>query len=115
MSKLYPSGALWLPERGIALIADLHLGFALAHRRRGELWPLTDGGAKARLAELCNELQPKTLVLVGDVIYAPRPCPEEEELIGGTLNAISKRTQVICVAGNHDRRQTIKPNGERKA
>ena len=66
MIELHPSGALWLPARRTALIADLHLGFAWAQRRRGELWPLTDAGAKVRLEALCDELKPKTLVLVGD-------------------------------------------------
>jgi metallophosphoesterase superfamily enzyme len=106
MIELHPSGALWLPGRGIALIADLHLGFAWAQRRRGELWPLTDGGAQARLAALCEELKPETLVLVGDIIHAPNPSPEEAALIAASLELPAR---VICVAGNHDRGQNFLP------
>ncbi|MBL8237937.1 MAG: metallophosphoesterase [Bryobacterales bacterium] len=101
MIELHPSGALWLPEQGTALIADLHLGFTWAQRRRGELWPLTDGGAKAKLRRLCAELRPSTLVLVGDVVHAPNPAAEEAQLIQETLGQVS--AELICVAGNHDR------------
>ena len=109
MIELHPSGALWMPERRIALIADLHLGFAWAQRRRGELWPLTDAGAKLRLEALCDDLKPQILVLVGDIIHAPKPDPEEAKLIGDTLESIRKRTELICVAGNHDRGQKYQP------
>jgi uncharacterized protein len=109
MIELHPSGAIWLPGQGTALIADLHLGFAWAQRRRGELWPLTDAGAKAKLEWLCEELQPKRLVLVGDIIHAPQPSPEEATLIENTLESIRKRTELICVAGNHDRGQNYRP------
>ena len=102
MIELHPSGALWLPEQGTALIADLHLGFAWAQRRRGELWPLTDAGAKEKLDALCRDLNPQTLVLVGDIIHAPNPSPEEAQLIAATLNI---KPQIIYVAGNHDRGQ----------
>ena len=102
MIELHPSGALWLPEQGAALIADLHLGFAWAQRRRGELWPLTDAGAKEELDALCRDLNPQTLVLVGDIIHAPNPSPEEAQLIAATLNI---KPQIIYVAGNHDRGQ----------
>lgn len=102
MIELHPSGALWLPGERTALIADLHLGFAWAQRRRGELWPLTDAGAKVKLDALCRDLNPQTLILVGDVIHAPNPSPEEARLIGETLD---RSLQIICVAGNHDRGQ----------
>lgn len=105
MISLHPSGALWLPEERTALLADLHLGFAWAQRRRGELWPLTDAGARERLQSLCDELRPRRLVLVGDIVHAPRPAPEEAALIAGTLDMLRARTELICVAGNHDRGQ----------
>ena len=105
MIELHPSGGLWLPGQGTALLADLHLGFAWAQRRRGELWPLTDGGARERLESLCRDLRPAQLVLLGDVIHAPHPGPDEARLIADTLAALSQLTEVICVAGNHDRGQ----------
>lgn len=109
MIELHPSGALWLPEQGTALLADLHLGFAWAQRRRGELWPLTDGGARQRLEAVCAQLRPQTLVLVGDIIHAPKPGPEEATIIQETLESLRKQTSLITVAGNHDRGQNFLP------
>lgn len=105
MIELHPSGALWLPEQGTALIADLHLGFTWAQRRRGELWPLTDGGAKDKLRALCDDLRPAKLILVGDIIHAPNPATEEAQLIQETLGEVN--AELICVAGNHDRGQNF--------
>ncbi len=103
MIELHASGAAWLPEERTAIVADLHLGFAWAQRRRGELWPLTDAGARERLVALCEELRPRRLVLAGDVVHAPNPAPEEARLIDGTLAELAARAEVICLAGNHDR------------
>jgi metallophosphoesterase superfamily enzyme len=103
MIELHPSGALWLPSISTALIADLHLGFAWAQRRRGELWPLTDAGAAAGLSALRDQLRPATIVLLGDVVHAPNPSPEEDAVINETLRSLESRSRIICVAGNHDR------------
>jgi uncharacterized protein len=105
MIELHPSGAAWLrPERTL-ILADLHLGFAWAQRRRGELWPLTDAGARDRLEALCAALEPERIVLAGDIIHAPGAGPDEEALIHGTLRMLRARAELICVAGNHDRGQ----------
>ncbi len=109
MIELHPSGAAWLPEQGTALLADLHLGFAWAQRRRGELWPLTDAGARDRLLSLCDELRPRRLVLAGDIVHAPNPAPEEARSIDDTLAALRQRTELICLAGNHDRGRDFAP------
>ncbi len=108
MIELHPSGAIWLPGQATALVADLHLGFAWAQRRRGELWPLTDAGARRALEGLCDELRPKTVVLAGDIIHAPRPGPEEAQLIADTMASLRERAEVVCVAGNHDRGQNFR-------
>ena len=44
----HPSGALWIPESRTLLVADLHLGYGWAQRRRGELGPLADFRAAIR-------------------------------------------------------------------
>lgn len=97
------SGALWLDASRTALIADAHLGYAWAQRRRGELGPLADGGIREKLAELMDELAPRELVFLGDVVHAPKPAPGERELIEGILGGLRERVTVRIVRGNHDR------------
>ncbi|HEU0122658.1 MAG TPA: metallophosphoesterase [Bryobacteraceae bacterium] len=109
MSSLHPSGALWLPASRTVLLADLHLGFAWAQRRRGELWPLTDAGARTGLEWLCDQLLPARIVLVGDIVHAPFPSAEEAAVIDGTLDALRARAELICLAGNHDRGRGFLP------
>jgi metallophosphoesterase superfamily enzyme len=87
----------------VLLLADTHLGYAWAQRRRGELGPLVDGGARARLEALLAELAPRELVLAGDVVHAPNPHPEERSIVEDTLRHLMARTRLTIVRGNHDR------------
>lgn len=97
------SGALWLAEERTAIIADAHLGYAWAQRRRGELGPVADGGIGERFEALLAELAPRRMVFLGDVVHAPEPAPDERRLIERQLRELSKRVEVHIVTGNHDR------------
>ncbi len=97
------SGALWIPESKTAIVADAHLGFSYAQRRRGELGPLADSRARDKLFHLCDDVQPREIVFLGDLVHAPRPCAPEREWIEDTLNRLSERAALIAVRGNHDR------------
>lgn len=107
MTELHPSGALWLPDTGTVLLADLHFGYAWAQRRRGQLGPLVDGGAAERVMEIIGELGATRAVLLGDIVHAPKPAPEERKWIESALAAIQARAELICVLGNHDRAFTV--------
>ena len=99
----HPSGALWLPSERAVVIADVHLGFGWAQRRRGELGALQDGLVPARMEAVIDELAPRRIVLLGDIVHAPRPAPEERELITGVLRRLEARAELTLVRGNHDR------------
>ncbi len=99
----HASGALWLPETGVALVADAHLGYGWAQRRRGALGPVRDSASDKKLAAMMDELQPKKIVFLGDLVHAPKPAPGERAAIEETLRAILNKTEVIAVRGNHDR------------
>lgn len=101
--EAHPSGALWLPESLTLLIADLHLGYSWAQRRKGELGPLVDEQTRARLLSVVDEFSPRRIVFVGDIVHAPRPCSEEREWICAVLFELSVRAELIAVRGNHDR------------
>ncbi len=99
----HASGALWLPETRTALLADVHLGYGWAQRRRGQLGPVEDGGIRDKLTAVIDELEPKLLVFLGDLVHAPKPAAEERALVEGTLCSIAARAGLIVVRGNHDR------------
>src|SRR5690349_11353616 len=84
----HASGALWLPDRRTVLVADVHLGFGWALRRRGQLGPVSDAGVGRKLASVAAELQPETIVFLGDLVHAPRPTPQERDLVETTLGAL---------------------------
>jgi uncharacterized protein len=101
--QAHASGAAWLPRARAMLIADLHLGYAWAQRRRGELGPVSTGGIEERLFSALAELEPEELVVLGDLVHAPRPGPAEFAHISETVFQMRQRTRVTLVAGNHDR------------
>ncbi|MBY0503780.1 MAG: metallophosphoesterase [Bryobacteraceae bacterium] len=99
----HASGALWLPDPRTLLIADAHLGYGWAQRRRGELGPVADKDIAARLTHLLDELQPRELVFLGDVVHAPYPSAEERRLIVDVFTRMAARANLVLVRGNHDR------------
>jgi putative SbcD/Mre11-related phosphoesterase len=99
----HASGALFLPDIKTAVLADVHLGYSWAQRRRGELGPLADSRTRKKLFAVCDELQPRAIVFLGDLVHAPRPCDPEREWIEETLNELSLRADLTAVRGNHDR------------
>lgn len=99
----HTSSALWLPESRTALIADVHLGYGWAQRRRGELGPLADFRTREKLHAMFEELQPQRVVFLGDLVHAPRPCAPEREWIEETLTKLSGHAALVAVRGNHDR------------
>lgn len=99
----HASGALWLEEPRALLVADAHLGYGWAQRRRGELGPVVDTKSHPRLQALAKELQPSQWVFLGDLVHAPRPGEEERAAIEHTLLDLAEKAEVVLVRGNHDR------------
>ncbi len=97
------SGALLLEETGTLVIADAHLGYGWAQRRRGQLGPISDGGIADRLLAVVAELGPAELLFLGDTVHAPRPMAAERAFIEGVLRGLMAKTRVRIVEGNHDR------------
>jgi putative SbcD/Mre11-related phosphoesterase len=105
-SELYAhaSGALWIPDTQTILIADLHLGYSWAQRRRGELGPLADARTREKLLGVRDQLQPRRFVFLGDLVHAPRPCEPERTWIEEILTELAAHARIVAVRGNHDRR-----------
>jgi DNA ligase-associated metallophosphoesterase len=99
----HATGALWLPDCRTVLIADAHLGYAWAQRRRGQMAPPVDGGLMNRLQSVLEDLHPETAVFLGDLVHAARPCEEERAIILSVLERLRTRVRLVLVPGNHDR------------
>jgi uncharacterized protein len=99
----HASGALLHEESGTLLVADAHLGYGWAQRRRGQLGPVTDGGIVDRLFAAVEELQPREVLFLGDTVHAPKPVEAERDFIEGVLLRLVTKAKVSVVRGNHDR------------
>lgn len=95
--------AVWLPEHGVLAVADLHLGYAWAHRASGNLLPLADDGTIRRVRELVDRYQPRELVVLGDVIHGFSPHAALREELQRLAAEIGSRTHLRLLGGNHDR------------
>ena len=99
----HASGTLIVRELQTLLVADVHMGYGWAQRRRGQLGPVQDAGVNEKLQALIGELSPEVLVFLGDVVHAPNPSPEERTMVEQTLRALAPRVEIVAVRGNHDR------------
>lgn len=99
----HASGALWIKAAQAILVADAHLGYGWAQRRRGELGPVADTKSHPRLKAVGDELAPKQWIFLGDLVHAPRPGQEERAAIEHTLLDLAASAEVVLVRGNHDR------------
>ena len=99
----HASGALWLAEAGTVIVADAHLGYGWAQRRKGELGPVRDTKSDLKLGALMRELRPQRIVFLGDLVHAPRPGDEERSAIEKTLRGLASAAELVLVRGNHDR------------
>jgi DNA ligase-associated metallophosphoesterase len=101
---LVPGRAAFLPATATLLVADLHLGKAATFRSRGI--PVPEGSAQqdlARLALLVAATRARRLIVLGDLFHAKSGCTEH---VFAEFTAARERfadTEVMLVAGNHDR------------
>jgi hypothetical protein len=100
----HSSGALWLSESRTALLADVHLGYGWALRRRRQLGPVHEDAVQQKLISTVADLGPRTIIFVGDVVHAPRPAPQERANVESTLCQLAECSELVLIPGNHDRR-----------
>lgn len=92
-------GALWIPADRILVVADLHWGYAAAHRARGNLLPAWgDDEIEQRLDSLVRDHDPAEMIWLGDIVHAAEGAGRAERYLRAT------RVPVTLLAGNHDRR-----------
>jgi len=101
--------ALVHQTQGWLAVADVHYGFAETMRERGGLFPLWgDVTVEERLAALCADYQPETLIINGDLVHGR---VHRFEFAGFLTRLGCMAEQVIFVGGNHDRSPTVRAAG----
>lgn len=96
--------ALWLEEARVLAVADLHLGYAWAHRHTGQLMPITvPDDTVDRLSALQRDYRAEQIVLLGDIVHRAVPiAPIKDELVR-LLSCFADNVRLTLVMGNHDR------------
>jgi metallophosphoesterase superfamily enzyme len=91
--------ACWLAEVQVLVIADLHWGYAVSHRARGNLLPVWgDEQIAAMLDQLIADYAPREMLWLGDVVHAAEGAAAAERFLDRSI------VPVCVIGGNHDRR-----------
>ncbi|MDM7459085.1 MAG: ligase-associated DNA damage response endonuclease PdeM [Paracoccus sp. (in: a-proteobacteria)] len=99
-----PSGALFWPERGWLIVADLHLGKSERMARRGGalLPPYECEATLDRLETEVAALDPACIVSLGDAFDDDAAGHALDDTICTRIDALARGRRLVWVAGNHD-------------
>ena len=101
---LLPQRALFLPDHGVLLVADAHIGKAVSFRRLGV--PVPAGTTDATLERLSDALaltQAHHLIFLGDLLHSTRSRAAATVAAVARWRASRRALQLTLVRGNHDR------------
>lgn len=104
--RLTGDGAAWLPEVEVLVVADVHVGYDLAARRRGGYLPAVERGAAAgaRLVAMARELSVTRIVVAGDLRHSTYDVDDlERGELAAFAAAFPSQLALDVVLGNHDR------------
>jgi DNA ligase-associated metallophosphoesterase len=98
-----PSGALYWPEHGLLVVADLHLEKGSSFAARGVFLPPYDTAATlARLARLIAHYAPRCVVALGDSFHdggGPARLADDDR---DNLRSLQRGRDWVWITGNHD-------------
>jgi hypothetical protein len=98
-----PAGALFWPDEGLLLVADLHLEKGSAFAARGVLLPPYDTTATlARLARLIEYYVPRLVIALGDSFHDGGGPTRMTDISRAALTALQRGRDWVWIAGNHD-------------
>src|ERR1043166_7327760 len=96
-------GALYWPEEGALIVADLHLEKGSSFARRGQLLPPYDTTETlAGLARLIAHYAPRTVIALGDNFHDGDGPARLSAADRASLIALQRGRDWIWIAGNHD-------------
>ena len=98
-----PSGALYWPEHGLLVVADLHLEKGSSYAARGQFLPPYDTAATlARLARLIAHYAPRSVIALGDSFHDGGGPARLQAGDRESLGALQRGRDWIWITGNHD-------------
>lgn len=99
-----PDRALWLPEKRILVVSDLHLGKSLRVARMGGAFlpPYENTETLLRLDHLIGKLKPATVVCLGDSFDDMGAAHDISQDIVDWINRMQAGRVWIWITGNHD-------------
>jgi metallophosphoesterase superfamily enzyme len=95
--------AVFLEREGVLAVADLHLGYAWAHRFGGQMMPLQPDDVRERLLELCSVYEPRVIAILGDIVHRAVPVKEIKDEFFSLLDSLVENCRVKLILGNHDK------------
>lgn len=104
--ELTGDGAALVTAAGALVIADVHLGYARAARRRGGWLPQAEDATAVaeRALRAARAVGATRLVIAGDLRHSTRDADEAEHAeVRAFLRATAAALPTTLVAGNHDR------------
>jgi DNA ligase-associated metallophosphoesterase len=97
------AGALYWPDEGLLVVADLHLEKGSSFARRGSLLPPYDTTETlALLARLIARHAPRLVVALGDSFHDGGGPARLADPDRASLHALQRGREWIWIAGNHD-------------
>lgn len=108
------SGAVWWAEKRLLAVADLHFekGSAFAVRTGQMLPPYDTHATLARLNEVVERLQPKTIVCLGDNFHDSDGPSRLDVSAKRAITALMRKRRFVWIEGNHDGASAIALGGE---
>jgi DNA ligase-associated metallophosphoesterase len=97
------AGALYWPQEGMLIVADLHLEKGSSFAQRGVLLPPYDTAATlARLAQLIAYYAPRCVIALGDSFHDGGGPARLSDADRSHLRALQVQRDWIWITGNHD-------------
>jgi uncharacterized protein len=98
-----PAGALYWPDEGLLIVADLHLEKGSAFAKRGVLLPPYDTATTlARLSHLVERRAPRLVIALGDSFHDGDGPLRMSVTDRAALKTLQHGRDWLWIAGNHD-------------
>jgi putative SbcD/Mre11-related phosphoesterase len=95
--------ALYIPEKNILILSDLHIGIENELRGYGVLTNSQTSRMKNLIQDLCKTFHPKEIFILGDVKHTIPSTPfYEKKHLYEFLASIQRYAQIHIIPGNHD-------------